>query len=218
MDYLQKYVGKYRVMCHIDKNTNDFPKEVKGESLEYSYNDLYIPCACKGEITNYGRGVLEYYCPSIQRYHNILKKIDKDIIIRSFESSSEGWFRFKADNIEEVAKVVTPKTNGAGIRPFSKKNLPKTSYIIPEEDMEQYKNVINWDKLTDEQRVKSMHKIKDINNSFKEQLNNRKKKSESSINEEMRLNGFNNIKDYSHFIGVWDEYIQYLKEEFTLDD
>ena len=34
----------------------------------------------------------------------------------------------------------------------------------------------------------------------------------------MRLNGFNNIKDYSHFIGVWDEYIQYLKEEFTLDD
>ena len=168
MDYLQKYVGKYRVMCHIDKNTNDFPKEVKGESLEYSHNDLYIPCACKGEITNYGRGVLEYYCPSIQRYHNILKKIDKDIIIRSFESSSEGWFRFKADNIEEVAEVVTPKTNGAGIRPFSKKNLPKTSYIIPEEDMEQYKNVINWDKLTDEQRVKSMHKIKDINNSFKE--------------------------------------------------
>lgn len=219
MGYFQKYVGQYRVKCHIDKNTNDFPREFNssGSEITYSDNDLYIPCASKCEITYYGKGILEFYCPSKIRYNNIIKQLPAEIIIESFESSSEGWFRFKAKDLDTVAEIVKPSTYGASIRPHSKKNLPKTKYDIPEEELKLYKNIIKWDELSDDDKIQSMQMIKSLNKQYLQQLNKSRKKNENSIETDMRLQGFNNIKEYSHFIGTWSDYIKFLKTNYKLN-
>ena len=97
-------------MSEIDKTTNDFPKEwhtrQNGEIEKTNCdNDIYIVCKNNCKILNYGKGKLIFYCPSIKRFNNITKEIntkDKSIIIEQRISDKEGWFYFKAENIEKI--------------------------------------------------------------------------------------------------------------------
>lgn len=73
--YLSRYVGTYRVKAEIDKNTNDYPRDIKG-FLEQ--NDTYIACK-KGQITHYGRNILECYVPKLGTGRNILKALGKEL-------------------------------------------------------------------------------------------------------------------------------------------
>lgn len=73
-----KYKGKYNMRAEIDQRTGDFCRDKNGD-LDNS-TDVWIDCQSKGRIYHYGKSILQFYCPSLGRGHNVLKAIyDNDI-------------------------------------------------------------------------------------------------------------------------------------------
>lgn len=102
----KKYKGVYRVKADIDQATNDFPRDEQG-NIDSSFDDFYIPCASGSKIRHYGQKVLLYYCPSIGKFRNILKKIyedkigslDKHKIIKKSESLDKEIVSYNYDSM-----------------------------------------------------------------------------------------------------------------------
>lgn len=126
------------------------------------------------------------------------------IIWNVVETDSEVLFRFNAKHITDLEPYLKPKTNGADRSPFSTKNLPKTKYIIPDEDLVSYKEIVS--KLPQNQLITLVH----TTNSFLKSLAT-KKNTWEDIKADMALKGLKG-KEYIYSIGQWDKYIKYLKE------
>lgn len=231
-NYLVKnYKGKYRLKAHIDRETNDFPRDVNGN---IDSDDIYIDCAYGNQITHYGHGVLVAYIPSIGRGHNILISIGKILLgeeviesvnknynqlyellekegtikdIRQLDEEIE--FKFKSKDIELIAPYLKPKTGGANISPFSVRNLPKPDhqYIIPDEDLREYKEIID---IIPKTKLIILTKI------TKDFLDNKLAKKSCyktvSYKTDMKKKMLKN-KEYIHSVGMWNEYISYLRKE-----
>ena len=206
---LTHYKGKYRLKTPIDINIKTFPREYTGE---YADNDVYIDCYNNIQIFSYGHGILEAYIPSIGRGHNIIKAIQEeignDVIFNTYETDSEVLFQFKAKDMDKLEKYLKPKTSGAGISPFSSKNLPKTKYNIPDEDLVTYKNIIQ--KLGKNRIIELTH----ISNNYLQSLVC-KKNTWEDIKADMALKGLKG-KDYIHSIGKWNEYIKYIEKRISV--
>lgn len=129
---------------------------------------------------------------------------NSDFIISFTESDSEVIFKFHSKHMEQLEPILKPKTNGANISPFSSKNLPKTKYIIPDEDFTVYKNIVS--KLPQNQLITLVHITKDFLQSLVT-----KKNTWDNIKSDMALKGLKG-KEYIHSIGKWDEYIKYLEK------
>ena len=131
--YLMKYKGIYRLMAHIDQNTNDFPRDERGN---IDSDDVYIKCAYGNQIYHYGRSTLMAYIPSLGRGHNILLALGKELcdiedripyeeLYSLLEQQGKIWdivendkeieFKFYAKDIELIAKYLRPQTGGANI-------------------------------------------------------------------------------------------------------
>lgn len=200
------YKGKYRLRTPIDQNTKMFPREYTGQFAE---NDVFIDCQKNCKIFHYGRRVLEYYCPSIGRGRNIVKAIKhafqgENIIFDIVETDSEVIFHFNAVDIERLEPYLQPKTNGADRSPFSTKNLPKSKYIIPDEDLAMYKCVI-----ADIPKNQLITIVQSTNNFLKSLAT--KKKPWDNIKADMAIKGLRG-KEYIHSIGQWNKYIKYLEK------
>lgn len=200
------YKGKYRLKAPYDLKTKQFPRE---ESGLFSDNDVYIDCYNNIQIFSYGHGILNCYIPSIGRGHNILKtikeEIGEDIILHTEETDSEVLFRFHAKHMDKLEKYLKPKTSGANISPFSTKNLPKSKYSIPDEDLNTYKKLI--ENIPQNQIIALVH----ISKNFLQSLTT-KKNTYEDIKADMALKGLKG-KEYIHNIGKWNEYIKYLEEQ-----
>ncbi len=232
--YLMKFVGKYRVKTNLDLETNDVPRDEHGV-IDPDFDDIYIKCAKNAQIYHYGDDVLVAYVPSLGRAHNILIAMAKDLHLIPEESASRDYetlystlnqdgtiydirenseeieFKFRAKDIEFVAKYLQPQTSGASISPFSSKNLPKASYEIPTEDLEEYLRITSVVPKKDKLKVGHLQKrfIKDIlsiDNSYKDI------DFKSDMKKKM-LKG----KEYIHSIGAWDKYMNYLQQELQED-
>ena len=223
-----KYKGIYRVKAHVDQATNDFPRNMNGI---IETDDLYILCAHNCQIYHYGKSILVAYIPSIMKGHNVLKelgtrlcglKFDKGFkdydglyealykegtIKHIMENDEEIEFRFHSKSIDLIAELLNAKTFGAGISPFSTRNLPKASYTIPDEEIAAYK------KITSKVRREDSLAIKNITNDF---IQNTIAKSNvyrsKDIKKEIRKLMLKN-KDFIHYTGYWDRYIDYLQNE-----
>lgn len=227
-DFIKQYKGKYRLKCHIDQSTNDFPRSTSG-SIET--NDVYIKCKYGCQIYHYGKDILVAYIPSIGRGHNILKSLGKELcnieynidyydydylyralynqgtILYIMENDEEIEFRFCSEYIDLISKYLQPQTYGASIDPFSIKNLPKSSYKIPLNDLETYKNIIA--------SVENKLLISRITQNFISKI----------IGKDIRFNGKNMSqemkmqmlrgKEFIHFNGFWKQYMSYLQEEIS---
>lgn len=226
-----KYKGTYRLKPNLDVNTNDFPRDESG-SIEKSYDDIYIACSNGGQIYYYGKGILEAYIPSLGRGRNIIIKIynqvinsdedvirdyekiykeltDNGIIFNIVESDEEVIFRFKDNSIKLIADIMKASTYGAGISPYSSKNIPKPKikYEIPMEDLELYKQITS---VIDKANIRL---YVDINNGFIDKLvESNKEYTLDKIKADMRKSGLK-TKEYFHSIGVWQEYINYIEGE-----
>lgn len=204
---MTKYKGIYRLRTEIDKKTNTFPREYNGE---FATNDVYIDCHKNIRIHHYGKSILEAYIPSLGRGRNIVKAINQelgdDIIFHIEETDEEVLFRFHSKNMDKLEKYLKPKTNGADRSPFSTKNLPKSKYIIPDEDLVGYKKVI--EKIPKNQLITIVHRT----NNFLQSLVT-KKNTWENIKSDMALKGLKG-KEYIHSIGKWEEYIECLRKEF----
>lgn len=235
MSYLmENYKKIYRLMTEYDLTTNDFPRDLKGA---YSDNDVYIKCAGKIKIFYYGKGILECYIPSIGRGHNILIAIAKEfldydeskykeegssfnyeslyqdldsqgILNNVIELDGELLFQFNNKNMKLLEPFLKPATSGANISPFSSKNLPKSTYIIPSEDLLTYKDLIG--KLSQKDALKVGH----ITNAFIKKMSTRSKPYEALKTEMKRT--CTKGKEFIHYSGKWKEYIKYLDSEINL--
>lgn len=230
-NYLMRYKGKYRLKAPIDENTNDYPRDAHGK---IETDDIYIDCAYGNQIYHYGHGVLVAYIPSIGRGHNVLMSIGTELIgketveslnrnydklyelllkegtIREIrQNDGEIEFKFKAKDIELIAKYLKPKTGGAGISPFSSRNLPKPkqAYVIPDEDLKEYKEIIvdiSRDKLV----ILSQITKSFLNNIVAKKPYYKTVDVKADMKKKM-LKG----KEYIHSIGLWNEYIKYLSKK-----
>lgn len=203
------FKGKYRLKAPYDLKTHQFPREINGQLAD---NDIYIDCYNRIQISSYGQGILEAYIPSIGRGHNIVNAIKSElgenIIFSIMESDFEVIFRFKAKDMDKLEKYLKPKTSGAKISPFSSKNLPKTNYTIPDEDLVKYKNII--EKLGKNRIIELTH----ICNEYLKSLVN-KKNTWEDIKADMALKGLKG-KDYIHSIGKWNDYIKYVEKRINI--
>ena len=126
------------------------------------------------------------------------------IIWNVVETDSEVLFRFNAKYITDLEPYLKPKTNCANRSPFSTKNLPKTIYIIPDEDLVVYKKIVS--KLPQNQLITLTH----TTNNYLKSLAT-KKNTWEDIKADMALKGLKG-KEYIHSIGKWNEYLNYLQK------
>ncbi len=201
--YLQKYVGTYRVKAEYDQSTNDFIRDEYG-NIDQSFDDLYIPCKGNGRIVYLGKGMLQYYCTSKRKVKNIIKAISEfpDLyhqISGITYTDEEGVFVFNSQVLEDLALFISPKTSGAGISPFSSKNLPKKSYRIPKNDSEKYKAIIS-SKYSETPLI-----VAQLTKKFVKNIMINGERGEV-IRKKMCLGN----KEFIHKIGKWNEYLDFL--------
>lgn len=209
MSYLiNKFKGVYRLKTPYDLNTNDFPRKLNGNLED---NDCYIDCQFGNKIFHYGGSILQAYIPSIGRGHNIINiinEINSNIIFDIQENDSEILFKFKYINSDKIIPLLKPKISGAGISPFSSKNLPKSNYKIPDKDFNTYKEIVA--KIPQECILTLTHST----NNFIKSLATKKNPIEN-IKADMRKKCLRG-KEYIHFIGKWNEYIKYLNNNLNI--
>lgn len=132
-----------------------------------------------------------------------LNKLIYDI----YDTDEEVIFKFSWEKMKDFEKYFKPKTSAANRSPFSSKNLPKSDYEIPEEDQLKYKEIAS--KLPKEDILK----IGRLTNDYIKSLANRKNKLET-IKDDMKKNCMKN-NQYIHFIGRWNDYLNYLEKEIN---
>ena len=141
-------------------------------------------------------------------YDALYQDAELNKIINSImETDEELTFRFKWDLMEKFEQYLKPKTSGASRSPFSSKNLPKSDYEIPEEDMNQYKSIAS--KLPKEDTLK----LGFITTDYIKTLATKKNKLED-IKADMKLKCMK-AKEYINFIDKWDDYLNYLESEIA---
>lgn len=201
-----RYKGTYRLKAPYDLRNNQYGRKLNGTLEDI---DVYIDRQHGNKVFHYGRSILQAYIPSLIRGHNVLKKLTElygqDIVSDIEESDSEVLFRFNAKDIEKIIPLLKPRTNGSGISPFSSKNLPKTKYIIPDEDFAMYKNII---KNIPQKEVLG---ISHMTNDFVKSIST-KNNTYENIKNDMIAKGLKG-KEYIHSIGKWNEYIEFLRDK-----
>ena len=219
MNYLMRYKGKYRLLPQLDQNTNDFPRDIDGSIDD---TDIYISCqnGCKiflyGHINNTKPVWLQGYVPSLGRGHNIIKALkEKNIMFVDYkENDEEVEFKFKAADIEIVAELMKAKTSGAGISPFSSKNLPKSDVEISTEEIARYKeitSVIPKDDLLIISRLTNSFLDDILQKSLRKSTKNKSYDYKSDMR---KLKMARQVKEFIYTKGLWEEYLSYLKKEF----
>lgn len=212
-NYLLKYKGKYRILPELDLDTNDFPRDMN-DSICPEYDDIYISCQYGNKIYNYGRGTLCAYIPSVIRGKNIIKSMqDKGIQYTHYlETDKEIEFRFKAKDIKQVAILLKAKTSGAGISPFSKRNLPKSKNVeIPSDEIERYKTISS---KVDKSDLLVIHRF--TKTFLSTILQNTIRISDKNFDYKKDMKALcmaRQIKEYIYLKGLWEDYLKYMDGE-----
>lgn len=216
----KKYFEKYRVVADYDLTTNDYPRTEDG-LIDKSFEDVYIKCRYGNQIYHYGKGkkrgqhILVAYIPSRQRGKNILESLNEDIYFDVEITDKEVLFKFEVHDLDVVAeklKAFTNRKDADGnykyISPFSTKNLPKTKYNIPDEDLTKYKNIIK--NIPQNKMYLIAHITKDFT---KEKLCD-KRFTEQDLKKDQKKCGLKG-RNYIHFKGLFDEYCDYLEKHIN---
>lgn len=227
-NFLQRkeYFGKYRVVAAYNMDTNDFPRNDAG-LIDPSFDDLYIKCSFGNQIYYYGRGkhrgeyTLVAYIPSLGRGHNIIKairEINEDILLYIEETDKEVLFRFDVkylDTVAELLKAQKSRIREDGtykyISPYSTKNLPKTPYKIPDEELNIYSKLIANLKRED------IYKVAYITTKFLKEKVCSRKFTPQDLKAEQKKMGLKG-KNYIHAKGLWNDYCQYTENELQKEN
>ena len=204
------YKSIYRIMPVIDKSTNDFARDCTGK---IDKDNVYIACYYDIKIWHYGGSKLIAYIPSLQRGHNIIKSLKKAgvNVFDCDDSDEEVMFKFDASDIETVTSFIKPKTSGAGISPFSSKNLPKAKVDIPENEMAKYKSLIS--------KLDNPLAIRGFNTSFLDDVLAKKlrpkgkRKPFDYKSDMMAMKLSHDVKGYIWNKGLFEDYLEFLEKE-----
>lgn len=194
----------------IDKSTNDFARDCTGK---IDKDNVYIACYYDIKIWHYGGSKLIAYIPSLQRGHNIIKSLKKAgvNVFDCDDSDEEVIFKFDASDIETVTSFIKPKTSGAGISPFSSKNLPKANVNIPEDKLAKYKSLIS--------KLDNPLAIRGFNTSFLDNVLAKKlrpkgrRKPFDYKSDMMAMKLSHDVKGYIWSKGLFEDYLEFLEKE-----
>ena len=218
-NYLMRYKSKYRLLCELDQNTNDFPRDDNGNIDD---TDVYISCQNGNRIMTYGhidnkRPVwLIAYIPSLIRGHNIIKALKEKGIeyIDYLETDEEVEFKFKAADIDVVSELMKARTSGANISPFSSRNLPKTKVEIPTDKIALYKEITSIIPKSDLLLISRLTNDF-LGNILSKSLRNRGQKTYDYKSEMKKLKMSRQVKEYIYIKNMWNEYLNYLEKEIV---
>lgn len=117
---MRSYIGKYRVVCEFSRN-----------NLEPIKDDLYITCRREGQIYRVDDNKLAYYRPSRGNSEQLSEKLMKLGVSGVDNRSTDGdiVIYFDEDSLDIVAKELGAITSGAGVSPYSVRNLRKLSWF-----------------------------------------------------------------------------------------
>jgi hypothetical protein len=139
-----------------------------------------------------------------------IKAINDKLVFDIEESDTEVLFKFKANDFDTLEKYIKPKEQKSknGTSPFSTKHLDKNNdkekYEIPLEDLALYKEITT---LIPKGNISV---YLNINNGFMAELARKNNVSVDSIKSEIK-NSKLGQRDYFYSIGVWKDYIEYIK-------
>lgn len=221
--FLMKYVGKYRVLTELTLDTHDFVRDASGNVHE-DYDELYIECNRNAKIKHtYKENILSYWTDKISIFKSTKKKLDENNIkYQSEEVGTDYLIYFDDTDMSKVAKLVGAKAVGKKIPPFNVKNIPDrviverqrehsepaiiSTYVIPFEDMKLYYSAVapirgrsekmQLSKKTLAEFDKEIIKIKGVG------INPAQERESKNISP----------REYIHSIGLWEEYIKYVKK------
>ena len=98
------------------------------------------------------------------------------------------------------------QTSGADISPFSQRNLPKSSYVIPTEDLQEYKSITDY--VPQDRKLSISH----ITNAFMNDILSKDRLYRTvNMKTDMRKKMMKQ-KEYIHSMGYWNKYLKYLKD------
>ena len=243
--YLKRYVKKWRVKADYDLSTNDFPRDKDENlepsfddyyipcdsdcKIRHFQRDiLFYYCPSIGRFRNILKQIYTDKIGSLDKFKKIKTSekdgkvtekeifnteemyqglLNKNILTYIEELDYEGEFRFKADQIDYIAETVGAKTFGANISPLSPKNLPSIKYDIPYEELTSYK------EITKDLETKELYIISKLNSNF-DDIIKEKKCTQFDVNKERKKSCLG-TKEFIHSIGMFKEYLLYLKENIA---
>ena len=153
--------------------------------------------------------VRKYYKPKDEQifYNEVISS--HNMIFDVEITDEEVLFKFRYKDMDKLIDILKPSTVACNRSPFSTKNLQKSDYKIPDDDLERYKNITS--NLPQNELITLVH----ISNRFLTTLNLSQKKQEEMKCEMKRLGM--KCKEYYHYIHKWNEYLDYLEEELRED-
>lgn len=131
--------------------------------------------------------------------------VDGNIIFDVEETDDEILFKFKYQDMDKLESILKPSTIACNRSPFSTKNLNKSDYKIPDEDLESYIHVVK--DIPQNELISLVH--------ISQRFMNKKAKNQKQLtvlNAEKKKLGMK-PKEFYHYKGWWDEYVNYVKEE-----
>lgn len=126
---------------------------------------------------------------------------DNPYILYIERTDEEVLFRIKDKYLNDFMDIFSPITVAVNRSPFSKKNLTKGKYDIPENDIISYKSIIS--------SLDNLLEISHLTKGFISSQRNSKEIKAGMLKEGL------DAKSYIHKIGLWDKYIKYLKENIN---
>lgn len=191
-----------------DLETNDFPRDEQG-AIDSTFDDLYIPCKNNAMIRHAIRDNLSAYIPTLKRGKNIVREIEhkcgKNIIYNLDETSEEIYFEFKTSYLDEIAEIMGASKRQAKLSPFSPKNLPKGSHMVPDKDIEMYREIIKDIPFNE------LHQLKPLYDKFDKVI--KKKFGKGYDVEAERIKASLKAREFIHSIGMWKEFLEFMKKE-----
>jgi hypothetical protein len=200
--YLEKYQGKYRVLGEYDLNTNDFPRGPDG-SIDDTYEDLYIPCkrGCVVKHTYEDNILAICVYGRLGLFHNLcdaLKEKYSDLDLKIEEAGCDGIIYFNDKDFDKVATIIKPRTSGAKIKWFSKKNLPNKSIKIPADKLKVYQDI-----MKDLDKPMKMKFGREIIPEFIEYKHVKRKLEDSRLKP----------REFIYDSGLWDEFVKFAEKK-----
>lgn len=237
----KKYKGEFRVKADYDLSTNDFPRDKQG-NIDSSFDDFYIPCANGSKIRHYEQNILLYYCPSIGRFRNILKKIYEDKIGNLDKFTTTNKFKDKeitSYNYESIYKDLFDKQIILYIEEYEnegefrfKTNLmdyiaelvkartsganisPLSTKNLPSAKYNiPEEDLIKYRKIIEVLEKREMYLLAQWTKKFDEVIQSKKGKK-YDINAERKRSCLTG-KEYIHSIGLFDGYLEFLLQQVT---
>ena len=207
--YLLRYVGKYRVKSRYDLKINDFPRDKKKNILP-EFDELYIE-GKKGEVRHtYKDNILAIYFKTEKEAKSVEKEINKKFSNLEFTTDffcDEPCILFDAKYIDSIAKIIKLDKTNSDIDPFNNLNLPFNEYKLPSKEYFELLSIPEkLDRSTKKKFLEScvFKYKKQVVKKFGKKFDFEKEKSIRNLDD----------RAFISYIGLWDDFIQFVKKEY----